>query len=53
MKACIHLSGAILSNHVSLGKDEPGKTSRTVVTADQAMAGIKEGLIFFKKIFLQ
>lgn len=53
MKACIHLSGAILSNHVSLGMDEPGRVSRIVVIADQATAGIKEGLIFFKEIFLQ
>ena len=50
MPICIHLSNHILLNQFSLGNDEPGNVNNIKEMTNQAMAGIKEGFIFFNDI---
>jgi hypothetical protein len=45
-----HLSIQILSSQFSFGIAEPGSVSKTTEIINQAMAGIKEGFIFFNGI---
>lgn len=45
-----HLSNQILPNQFSCGNAEPGIVNKIVEMISHTIAGIKEGLIFFKVV---
>jgi hypothetical protein len=47
---CTHLSNHILSSQSSLGKEDPGNIKSIVEIINQRIAGMKEGLSFFKRV---
>jgi hypothetical protein len=46
---CTHLSNQILLNQFSFGNDEPGNVNSINEIMNQAMPGMKDGLILFNE----